>query len=80
MNAPFSKNSTRKLIQLAAQPGGITIADVMRTRVCTMGEAIGRLRQAEDAGRILRSGGEPGTAFRWSAAGSFPASGDGVAA
>lgn len=65
------KKSTLALIELASQPGGITIADVMRTRVCTMGDAIGRLREAEATGRIVRSGGQPGTAFRWSVSSSL---------
>ena len=66
MAEPFSKSSTRKLIVLAGRPDGVTIADVMRTRICTMREAIARLRAAETTGRIERTGGAPGTAFRWS--------------
>jgi hypothetical protein len=53
------------LPRLAARPGGVTIADVMRIRVCTMREAIPLLKAAEAAGKIRRAGGEPKTAFRW---------------
>jgi hypothetical protein len=50
---------------LAARPGGVTIADVMRIRVCTMREAIPLLKAAEAKGLVARTGGQPGTAFRW---------------
>lgn len=53
------------LPKLAARPGGVTIADVMRIRVITMREAIPILKQAEAKGLVVRTGGGPGTAFRW---------------
>lgn len=67
MTAPHRKKTIQKLIKYAAQPGGITVADIMRTRICTMAKAVGYLRAAEATGKVVRSGGEPGSAFRWSA-------------
>ena len=55
----------RSLPKLAARPGGVTVADVMRIRCCSMREALPLLRTATEAGLIIRTGGEPGTAFRW---------------
>lgn len=55
----------QSLPKLAARPGGVTVADVMRIRCCSMREALPLLRAAQDAGKIVRIGGEPGSAFRW---------------
>lgn len=53
------------LPKLAARPGGVTIADVMRIRCGPMREAIDLLKAAEGAGKIRRTGGGKGEAFRW---------------
>jgi|VirMetMinimDraft_7_1064189.scaffolds.fasta_scaffold00089_14 hypothetical protein len=53
------------LPKLAARPHGVTVADVMRIRCGTMREAVGLLRAAEAAGKIRRTGGGRGEAFRW---------------
>lgn len=52
-------------IKLVRREGGCTLADVMRVRQCTMREAITILRDLQDRGLAVRTGGGRGEAFRW---------------